>query len=485
MRSVLLPLAVPALALVLGCSGCGACGKSPPPAVQPVPAVPAVQAPPAELPQERPGRPELVRGALGVNEGVSIPTALLSNGTVKRAQESQVLDRDIALLKDLGVGIVRANTSTYPFLSWFQTTRRDPELSRADRWVRQVQASQLEPLLMIGPWPGNQTANYTQRYVPEDLDAYGSWVQAVVERYDGDGIDDMPGLLRPVHLWEVDNEPDLHNTVEPRGAKAGHRVDPADFETPQQYAQVLVATAAAIRRADPQAVVLSAGLYRPHADQGRAYLEAVLAEPGAREAFDVLSLHCYFHEDDLGKLQRTLATWKATVPDKPLWITETGVPAEDRAPHVDAEWQGRMVAATYGAFLAGGADRVLWHTLMDPPPSKHARRSPFATHSLLQQDGAGSHGDKPAGAVYRRLSQYLGPASHRSLQEEPSAGGRLLRSDRGWLAFWGEPEPPAGATQYVDLLSGQVHPVGTKVPSPAWIPLPAAPIQDAPAPAGG
>ena len=35
------------------------------------------------------------------------------------------------------------------------------------------------------------------------------FVRALVERYDGDGKEDMPGLKKPVRFWQVGNEPDL------------------------------------------------------------------------------------------------------------------------------------------------------------------------------------------------------------------------------------------------------------------------------------
>jgi len=41
---------------------------------------------------------------------------------------------------------------------------------------------------------------------PEHMDDYRAWVRALVERYDGDGYRDMPGLLRPVLHYQCGNE---------------------------------------------------------------------------------------------------------------------------------------------------------------------------------------------------------------------------------------------------------------------------------------
>ncbi len=38
---------------------------------------------------------------------------------------------------------------------------------------------------------------------PEYMDDYAAWVRAVVERYDGDGVDDMKGLKHPIRYYEI------------------------------------------------------------------------------------------------------------------------------------------------------------------------------------------------------------------------------------------------------------------------------------------
>ncbi len=44
---------------------------------------------------------------------------------------------------------------------------------------------------------------------PCNMKAYAAFVRALVERYDGDGQDDMPGLKFPIRHWEVGNEPSM------------------------------------------------------------------------------------------------------------------------------------------------------------------------------------------------------------------------------------------------------------------------------------
>ena len=338
--------------------------------------------------------------------------------------------------------------------------------------------SELDVVLVIGPWPGTRTAVYTQHYLPRDMAAYTAWVTSVVERYDGDGVDDMPGLVRPPLAWEVDNEPDQHNQVAAR--QDGEPIDPEDerlpapagsFETASEYAQVLVATSAAIRAADPDATVLSAGMFRAGMPAGREYLAEVLRQPGVREAIDAISLHCYFSNDSLSAVQRTMRNARALAPDVPIWVTETSVPSEGEQPWVDEAWQARMVAGIVGGLFAEGAQRVFWHTLVDAPgtrtgPVGYARNSLF--RASLDGDSV-RYDVKPAGDVFKRLIGHLGAQDPADFAEIPVEGGRLLETDAGWLAFDGEPVLPPGARTVEDLVTGEVMLDPPKAVAPAWI----------------
>jgi hypothetical protein len=410
----------------------------------------------------------------GINEAVSIPEAWIERGWIQPDEEPTELIADAQLSAALGAGIVRGNSPVYPYLSHYGLRAQGGDWTRSDHWVRAVQDAGLDAVLVLGPWPGNRTGAYTSSYIPSDLEAYDAYLRAVVERYDGDGDSDMPGLKRPIRYWEIDNEPDLHNSAPARGTP--NPPEPSQFQTPAEYAQILIRSARVIRETDPDATVLSAGLFRPHHSSGRDYLEAVLAIPGARESIDILSLHCYFDQDSLETLNRTMLHATQLLPDVPIWITETGVPSIGRSPHIDTVWQSQMVVAIYGGFLAAGADRVFWHTLADPPNAeRHMKRAPFASHSLLQSTEGASPGpgqsrnDKPAGTVYRRLAQLMASVDPSSIQEILVPGGRMIETDSGWLAFWGEPQVPQGGEEAVSLMTGGTIDASESVVAPAWI----------------
>ena len=52
------------------------------------------------------------------------------------------------------------------------------------------------------------TPRPTKTQVPEPafMPLYEEWIRAIVERYDGDGKEDMPGLKRPVRIFEIGTE---------------------------------------------------------------------------------------------------------------------------------------------------------------------------------------------------------------------------------------------------------------------------------------
>ena len=407
----------------------------------------------------------------GINEALSVPSALVRNRTVSGSQQAAELVEDSRGVAALGATVVRANSHTYPFFNHKQYSNNTVvSQERADRYFSVLSESGLDMVAVIGPWPGIQTGNYTDQYLPDDMDAYAQFVEGIVERYDGDGVNDAPAM-RPVLAWEIDNEPDLHNRVPPRGAKRD--VDPSTFQTPEEYAEVLLVTSAAIRRADPDAIILSAGMYNVRASAGSDYLEALLAIEGVLDAVDVIALHCYSDDNSLDAIEQTLAVGARLAPGKPIWITETGASSKGKHRWQSEAWQAEMVVGIHAAALVGGAERLFWHTLADPPQRGDARSMPFSHHSLMATqtstwEGGGSTGrvKKPSGEAYTRLTSHLADIPRSEISELPAAGGRLMAAGDAMLAFWGTPELPPGEWVIEDLLTGARIAEPT---APAWI----------------
>ncbi len=417
----------PHLLLALACTGT-CCKKAPPtPALEAAPApATAVVRPPADWPE---GSIDL----MGINEAISVPRAVLQREQPSLDDIASRLRADAAAAAEVGAGWVRAHTAVYPN-HHFARYRADPAatLQRLDTWVQATQTQPLDVLMMLSPWSGNHTREHTRSYVLRDEAAYSAYVAAVVERYDGDGIDDMPGLLRPVKHWEVDNEPDLKNSGSPRE----DRFDPDGFCTPEEYAHVLRLTAAAIRAADPEAKVLNGGLYRPMTDTGKAYLDALFALPDVSAVIDIQSEHAYHSDRTPRRVIQAIDHSRAASSTWPLWITETNVPSRGDEAWLDTDYQAEQVVLTYAEALARGVERVFWHTLADPPQRDGPkRRGIMDSHSLYRATPAGFE-RKPAADAYQRFGAWVAGASWSDVVVSELDGATAISLGDKWLV-WG------------------------------------------------
>jgi len=119
------------------------------------------------------------------------------------------------------------------------------------------------------------------------LDSFAAFVQAAVERYDGDGLQDAPGSPVVTH-WEFYNEPD--NT-------AGHGGEPHWGGAGAEYAIMLSTIYTPVKTANPDAQVLLGGLaYDWFLEDGgpfdSQFLDDVLTAGGG-DYFDIMNFHIY------------------------------------------------------------------------------------------------------------------------------------------------------------------------------------------------
>ncbi len=390
--------------------------------------------------------------ALGINEAVSTPLKREARGEPMPIQR---LAGDARAARELGATWTRGHTLAWPRLSHDRWEREGRSWDRMDTWVRLVQQAGLQPVAMIGPWPGNHTREATSRFVLKDPAAYRSFVQAAVERYDGDGVEDMPGLLRPLHHWEIDNEPDLKNLVDMRRDRAD------DFATPAQFGAVLVLTASAIRQADPEAVFSGGGFHKVTREHGHRYMRELFAEPGVLEALDIVSVHAYFQGPDLGPLQQTIQRTRAAAPGVRIWVTETSVPAQGTGSWQSEDWQAQVAVAIVLECLALGVEKVFWHTLFDPPPAAGGQlRSGTRTNSLLVRAQGGELQDKPVARSWRALASLLEGVDRGEIQGLEATGGRAWQVGTHQV-LWGEGEVSVAseASRAWSLVNGEEVPL--------------------------
>lgn len=183
------------------------------------------------------------------------------------------------------------------------------------------------------------------RHAPVDTAAYQTFVTAMVERYDGDGVDDMPGLAAAIETWEVSNEPSL--TL------------PVFFDgTASEYVALLQSTYEAVKAADADAVVVNGGMAGGHQD-ALDYWTTVFGLGGG-SYFDVFSFHSISQGMDLN-LPTVQAFLSGLGVSKPVWITEV----EFEAPgfgqaEITASEYANVITKVFATAWANGVDRTFY-----------------------------------------------------------------------------------------------------------------------------
>ena len=221
------------------------------------------------------------------------------------------------------IGVKWARDGIYAF--WFLI---QPDLSSQEydftlydsQWSRIP--NEMKVLANISPLgPINDSYCLPNSYLPVDEQKYVAFVKATVERYDGDGITDMPGLTNPIKHWMVWNEP---NT-----AKSG-------------FADLQRITYTAIKAACPDCLVLIGGVpgMPPVADyllNFDLHYKPILDALGGKYV-DIMDFHWYGNSTgDYRDAKEVYNQIRAVLnadgfPPIPIWITEMGSYSGDPAP---------------------------------------------------------------------------------------------------------------------------------------------------------
>lgn len=275
-------------------------------------------------------------------------------------------------------GWVRVNASwaatepqdTIPF--FFDWTSVDRELAAAGHLrVKVIATIKLAP-----SWATNGEDRPNGPIDSENLGDFVDFVKALVERYDGDGIDDAP--CNPVvNYWELYNEAD-------RIGHGGYRGGWGD--DPVAYAEMLRLVYPAIKQVNPNARVLFTGIaYEWFEDEGgpfvRDFTERVF-EAGGADYFDIMNFHVYpefwyVHApqppgiiEKTDKIRAIMAQYNV---DKPLMITETGAHSDQGGSNEQSEAeQARYVHQIFAQSVASHIDAAIWFMLYDLPSYSYA-----------------------------------------------------------------------------------------------------------------
>jgi len=310
---------------------------------------------------------------------------------------------NLGRLRAAGAGIVRQT------FDWARIERSPGryDFEFYDRFVHALARRRLRVLPIIfdpprfrssAPARGPKRGTYPPAR-PEDM---GAFAARLARRYGPGGLlwranPELPYL--PVRSWQVWNEPNL-SVYWPTGP------DPA------AYVRLLRGTARGLRRVDPDAEIVTAGL--PDSARGvplADFLRGMYAA-GAADAFDTLALHT-FARDTPGVLTAIRAARRvaaANGDDPAVWVTELGwasggPPSQCR---VSPAEQAALIQETLTSLARRRRELrlrgVIYFNWRDSLPYAGGRDF-FGLHTgLLERDGSA----KPALGAYRQAARTLG-----------------------------------------------------------------------------
>ncbi|MBO6523942.1 MAG: T9SS type A sorting domain-containing protein [Balneolaceae bacterium] len=234
--------------------------------------------------------------------------------------------------------------------------------NKTDSLVRSAQEANVHMLVTIWPYAEwdqefwRQQANWEasggfekdlpeSRYKPNDSTAYKNWIAAMVERYDGDGTDDMPGLTLPLKYWETINEPESADWEELNFFKG----DESD------YFDVLRWTYNAIIEADENAIILHGG----STGVGDEYWQQVF-NMGGVDYFHISNTHAITPPPQVTDLRANQwATLISNFGIEDFWVTEVEIAQNGEQSYSQREVAEQIIKQYVKAFEAGG-DKIFY-----------------------------------------------------------------------------------------------------------------------------
>ncbi|MCD6350542.1 MAG: hypothetical protein J7M26_00370 [Armatimonadetes bacterium] len=266
-----------------------------------------------------------------------------------------------------------------------------------------------------------------RKFPPKDWDTYARFISYYVDQ-----------LKDQIHVWEVWNEP------VPYAYWMG---------TVEQVVKLHEVTYKAIKRVQPDSIVLGPCPYRIRLDFTRRFWEL-----GGWRWIDAASVHAYMAQPDPQFVEDL--TWLRQIMrqhggEKDIWVTEVGWDTR-RRPEIE---QARYLVQTYVLGLSQHVHTIIWHMNWD-----FADKMLRGGHGLIRYN----HQPKPGLVAYATLIRTLEGAQFLRGPSADATGARVFEftksGRRVWVA-WAQKEglvwqAPAGVSAAFDLF-------GKPVPLPA------------------
>lgn len=281
-----------------------------------------------------------------------------------------------------------------------------------------------------------------------NLAEWQRFLTLVAERYDGDGIDDMPSLTTPVKYWQIHNEPE--------GDHCGlFRFDVSAF------VELMRVSSAAIHAACADCHIMNGGAGIPlfKGNVGGSTFWSDFAALGGAQYLDIIAVHYnqgkdadHGNPDDLETQIRRAREILGTT--KPVWLTEfgtlVGTPGGGNLQGLPEAEAGAWFVRFYAAGLYAGATRFVSDAQPFVGAPANVIQLPYYINKLM----------------YTRLSGF-------TAAEKIATGQYRFLTPLGevWVLWTGVPSTLTGAVVATDMYGNETTTTASKLTPSTNAPL--------------
>ena len=312
---------------------------------------------------------------------------------------------DYERMHDGGVGTIRA------VLQWsaIESSKGEYDWTSSDQILTQLALAGLEPLVTVYGTPQAYASEAIDAPTNDEktFDAWADFLKAAVARYGTDG-DFWKNLSQanaditpqPIREWEIWNEPNSSTFWAPTP-------DPA------AYADLLTRSAKIIHEGDPEARVMSAGMFATPQSDGAIvsydFLKSMFDESGVADAVDVVGVHPYGPDAKsvIDQVKKTRQALDDAGSEAPMWATEIGWGSNPKSGNdlsKTPEDQADLLSTSFGELSDQqdelGLDGVVWYTWHDSTDNAVGACGWCASAGLVDAD----RDSKPAWIAFTDLT---------------------------------------------------------------------------------
>ena len=202
---------------------------------------------------------------------------------------------------------------------------------------------------------GKRFAKYLSK--PCSMENYKTFLLALVDRYDGDGNNDMPNLTKPIIYWEIMNEPEFKMFFK---------------GTEDDFVEIFNFSSKLIRSKQKNAVIVMAGAAGMFPESKKFWKSAL---PKIKDHFDIANMHHITPPDGkcdkdfwVGEFSQLLQSLNI---NKPIWVTEAMI------------GKCKVISAYVNTFVSGA--EVIIDVGVNAPGMKMSKESRKKLNNFIQE----------------------------------------------------------------------------------------------------